>query len=106
MYAIIEDGGKQYQVCPGDVIDIEKREFGEGQDSIELEQVLLVKDDKGTYVGTPMVAGAKVVAKVAGAVKGTKLKMLKLRRRKNSRTHKGHRQGYLRVSIGEIQSGA
>ena len=106
MYAIIEDGGKQYHLCQGDVIDVERRQLPAGQDTIEFENVLLVKDDQGTYVGTPILEGAKVVAKVDGPIKGTKLKMLKLRRRKNSRTHKGHRQEYLRVSITEIHSGA
>ncbi len=106
MYAIIENGGKQYFLCQGDVVDIERCELAEGQDTVEFEQVLLIKDDKGTHVGTPILTGAKVVAKVNGPVKGTKLKMLKFRRRKNSRTHKGHRQEYLRVRIVEIHSGA
>ncbi|MCK4850642.1 MAG: 50S ribosomal protein L21 [Phycisphaerae bacterium] len=106
MYAIIEDGSKQYRLCQGDVVDVEKRQIAAGQNTIELDQVLLIKDDKGTHVGTPILAGAKVIAKVNGPAKGKKLKMLKLRRRKNSRTHKGHRQEYLRVSIAEIHSGA
>ena len=106
MYAIIEDGGKQYRLCLGDVVDVERRQIASGQNTIELDQVLLVKNDEGTYVGTPILAGAKVIAKVNGPVKGKKQKMLKLRRRKNSRTHKGHRQEYLRVSISEIHSGA
>ncbi len=106
MYAIIEDGSKQYRLCQGDVVDIERRQIAAGQNTIELDQVLLVKNDEGTDVGTPILAGAKVVAKVTGSVKGRKLKMLKLRRRKNSRTHKGHRQEYLRVRIVEIHSGA
>ena len=106
MYAIIENGGKQYFLCQGDVIDIERCELAEGQDTVEFEQVLLIKDDKGTHVGTPVLTGAKVVAKVNGPVKGTKLKMLKFRRRKNSLTRKGHRQKYLGVTIAEIHVGA
>ena len=106
MYAIVENGGKQYLLRQDDVINIERCELAEGQDTIELDQVLLLQDDKGTHVGTPILAGAKVIAKVSGAVKGNKLKMLKFRRRKNSMTHKGHRQGYLQVRIAEIQSGA
>ena len=105
MYAIIADGGKQYQVGVGDVLDIEKREIPDGQSSVELDQVLLVKADQGVVVGTPMVAGAKVVATINGPIKGKKLKMLKFRRRKKSKTHIGHRQGYLRVTITEIHSG-
>lgn len=106
MYAIIENGGKQYYLSQGDVVNIERCELAEGQDTLELDQVLLIKDDKGTHVGTPILKGAKVVAKVNGPVKGTKLKMLKFRRRKNSRTLKGHRQGYLGVTITEIHVGA
>lgn len=105
MYAIVENGGKQYFLRQDDVLNIELCELAEGQDTVELDQVLLVKDEKGTHVGTPTLAGAKVVAKVSGAVKGSKLKMLKFRRRKNSMTHKGHRQGYLQVKIAEIHSG-
>ncbi len=103
MYAIIEDGSKQYRLCQGDVVDLERRQIAPGQNTIELDQVLLVKNDEGTYVGTPILAGAKVVAKVTGPAKGKKLRMLKLRRRKNSRTHTGHRQKYLRVTIAEIR---
>ena len=105
MYAIVADGGKQYQVGVGDVLDIEKREIPAGQSTVELDQVLLVKGEKGTSVGTPTVAGAKVLATVNGLIKGKKLKMLKFRRRKKSKTHIGHRQGYLRVTITEIQPG-
>ncbi len=106
MYAIIENGGKQYFLCQGDVVNIERCELAEGQDTVELDQVLLIKDDKGIHVGSPILTGAKVVAKVNGPVKGTKLKMLKFRRRKNSRTHKGHRQGYLGLTITQIHAGA
>ena len=106
MYAILEDGGKQYRVSQGDVIDIEGREVPEGQDTLELDSILLLKDDHGTTVGTPTVPGAKVSAKVNALVKGAKVKIFKLRRRKNSSTQQGHRQGYLRVTITEIHSGS
>ena len=106
VYAIVENGGKQYFLHQDDVLNIDKCDLAEGQDTVELDQVLLIKDEKGTHVGTPVLAGAKIVAKVSGPVKGTKLKMLKFRRRKNSMTHKGHRQEYLQVKIVEIHSGA
>lgn len=106
MYAIIEDGGKQYRVSQGDIIDIEIRVVPDGKDTIELDKVLLIKDDKHTVVGAPIVAGAKVLARIDGSVKGKKLRMLKYRRRKNSSTRHGHRQKYLRVAITDIRANA
>ncbi|NIA06760.1 MAG: 50S ribosomal protein L21 [Actinobacteria bacterium] len=102
MYAILEDGSKQYQISQGDTIDIETRVIPEGQNTIEFDRVLLVKDDKGTQVGTPIVPGAKVIARINSPVKGPKIKIFKLRRRKNSSTRVGHRQKYLRVTIDNI----
>ena len=104
MYAILEDGSKQYQVSQGDTIDIQTRALSDGQDTIEFDRVLLIRDDKGTQVGTPIVPGAKVTARINSTVKGRKLKMLKFRRRKDSSTRTGHRQGYLRVTIHQITS--
>lgn len=106
VYAILQDGPKQYQVSQGDAIDVETRELPKGKKTIEFDRVLLVKDDKATHVGTPTVSGAKVVARINGPVKASKLKMLKLRRRKNSSTHKGHRQTHLRVTIADISVSA
>ena len=102
MYAILQDGPKQYQVSQGDVIDVETRKIPEGQNTIEFDRVLLVKDEQGTHVGTPTLPGSKIIARINGPIKGSKLKMLKYRRRKHSSTHKGHRQSYLRVTISEI----
>ena len=102
MYAILEDGGKQYQVSTGDTIDIQIRAIADGQDTLEFDHILLVRTDEGTKVGDPIVPGAKVIARIDSAVKGPKLKMLKFRRRKDSQTRTGHRQKYLRVTIDEI----
>ena len=102
MYAILEDGSKQYQVSPGDTIDIETRAIAKGQNIIKFDRILLLKDDKSTKVGTPIIPGAKVTARINSPVKGPKIKMLKLRRRKNSSTRAGHRQKYLRVTIDNI----
>lgn len=102
MYAIIEDSGRQYQISQGDVLDVETRAIPEGQNNIEFDRVLLVKDDQGTRVGTPTLPGAKIIARIESPIKGTKLKMLKFRRRKDSRTQRGHRQKYLRVTIADM----
>ncbi len=104
MYAILEDGSKQYQVSKGDTIDIQTRAIPQGQNTIEFDRVLLLRDDKGTQIGTPIVPGAKVIARIDLSVKGPKLKMLKFRRRKNSSTRIGHRQKFLRVTIDEIKA--
>ena len=63
MYAVIESGGKQYRVSPGDVIQVEKLDTPEGQ-TVDFSQVLLVSDDQGVRVGNPVLSGAMVTAKV------------------------------------------
>jgi large subunit ribosomal protein L21 len=102
VYAIIEDGGKQYKVEEGQVLDVELRDVAEGASTIEFDRVLLLGEGAGSKVGTPVVAGAKVVAKIQDNVKGPKLDMLHFIRRKGHCTHKGHRQKYIRVQIEKI----
>ena len=106
MYAIIEDSGKQFKVSEGDKIRVDLRETPEDQQQIEFDRVLLTSDESGVSVGTPLVKGAKVVAKVDEPVKGEKLRIVKYRRRKNSSTCTGHRQKYLAVTIDQILSPA
>ena len=102
MYAIIEDGGKQYKVEPGERISIELRDVPEGQDQIEFDQVLMVRDDETVLVGQPVLAGAKVVGKIENHTVGPKLYPTQIRRRKNSQRRIGHRQKYLEVEITSI----
>ena len=102
MYAIIEDGGKQYLVEQGLELNIELQDLAEGAKTITFERVLLVGAGETTKVGTPIVAGAKVTATLLGPSKGPKLDTLVFRRRKNSKKAIGHRQHYLRVKIDEI----
>ena len=61
-------------------------------------------DEKGVRIGKPLVEGAKVTAEVVGEIKGPKLEIVKVRRRKNSRRHTGHRQKYLRVRVTAIEA--
>ena len=103
MYAIIEDSGTQFRVEQGQTLDIDLRDAQKGS-SVTFDRVLLVADDKGVRIGKPMVDGAKVTAEVLGESKGPKLEIFKLRRRKNSRRHTGHRQGYLRVKVTAIEA--
>jgi len=102
VYAIIEDGGRQYKVSSGDKLYVDLRAVPEGQDTIEFAQVLAVGEGADARIGQPLVAGAKVVAKVVGQVKGHKLRSVKFRRRKNYRRKLGHRQQYLAVTVSDI----
>ena len=109
MFAVIEQGGKQYKVSQGDVIKIELTEVAPDAKSIEMDKVLYVSDGKKIQVGTPYVDGAKVIASFAATaeeavVKGPKLYPTHLRRRKHSSTRVGHRQKYLQVVIDTIEA--
>ena len=95
MYAIIEQGGKQYKVSQGDVLNIELTEVADDAKTIELDKVLFVSDGKDVKIGSPYLDGAKVIAsfKATAAdsvVKGPKLYPLHFRRRKNSQRKIGH----------------
>jgi large subunit ribosomal protein L21 len=102
MYAIIEDGGKQYRVEKGDTLFVETRELPAGAKSIEFDRVLMLGDGAQSRIGTPWVAGAKVSATLMKAVRGPKLEIVKFRRRKGYKLHKGHRQNLLQVKIEKI----
>ena len=101
MYAIIEDSGTQLRVEKGQTLDIDCREATAGS-TVTIDRVLLVADEKGVRVGRPTVEGAQVTAEVIGRTQGPKLEVVKLRRRKSSRRHTGHRQPYLRVRVTDI----
>ena len=101
MYAVIESGGKQYRVSPGDVVKLEKIDVPVGEEVV-FEQVLLVKNDQ-TIVGNPLVAGAKVLGEVVEQGKGKKIIVFKYKRRKGYRKKRGHRQLYTAVKIKEIK---
>ncbi|MBL7139425.1 MAG: 50S ribosomal protein L21 [Planctomycetes bacterium] len=102
MYAIIDDSGTQLRVEEGQTIQIDTRDAEPGA-SITFDRVLLVADKKGARVGKPLIEGAKVTAEVIGPDKGPKLEVVKVRRRKRSRTHVGHRQSYLTVRVTAIE---
>jgi large subunit ribosomal protein L21 len=103
MYAIIEDSGAQFRVEQGQLLDIDLRNAAPGT-SVTFDRVLLVADEQGVRVGKPVVEGAKVTAEVIGEERGPKLEIFKLRRRKSSRRHTGHRQSYLRVRVTAIEA--
>ena len=101
IYAIIETGGKQYKVTPGQVIDVERLDIIEG-DTVELEKVLLIDDDEKVTIGTPTVDGAKVVAISQGEGKGEKVIVFKYKPKTRYRKKTGHRQTYTRLVIDKI----
>jgi len=104
MYAVIETGGKQYRVEPGDTLDIERlTDSGEG-DAVEFDRVLLVGDEENVQIGTPTVDGATVKASLVGEVRGPKVRIFKYKRRKGYRRTKGHRQDLHRVRIEDIRT--
>ena len=109
MYAVIEQGSKQYKVAQGDYLDIELAETAPDAKTIELDKVLFISDGETVKIGTPYLEGAKVIASFKttaeeAVVKGKKLYPMHFRRRKHSRRRIGHRQKYLRVVIEEIQA--
>lgn len=109
MYAVIEQGGKQYKIAEGDCINIELADVAPNAKKMELDKVLLLNDDKKVTVGTPYVKGAKVVVSFnntaeQSVVKGKKLYPMHLRRRKNSKRRIGHRQKYLQVVVDKIKA--
>ena len=105
MYAVIKTGGKQYKVAKNDVIQVEKL-AGEAGSSVNLEEVLLVADDKGVTVGAPTVDGATVTATVVEQARGDKIVVFKKHRRKNYRRKAGHRQDLTVLRIADIKIGA
>jgi large subunit ribosomal protein L21 len=103
MYAIIEEGGRQYKVTSGDTILID-REAKDDEKSITFDRVLLVAGEGTPKVGLPVVAKATVTADVVGEEKGDKITIQKYKRRKGYHKKIGHRQRYLRVKITGINA--
>lgn len=101
IYAIVQTGGKQYKVSPGDIIEVERLPAEEGS-TVELNQVLLVADGEKMRAGTPIVEGAKVIAEVVGESKGEKVIAFKYKSKVRYRRMKGHRQLHTRLAIKEI----
>lgn len=101
MFAIIQTGGKQYRVSPGDILRVELLP-GERGDEVLLEQVLLVADGDAIQVGQPLVAGARVVSEILRQGKAKKILVFKKKRRKKFRRRQGHRQLYTALEIKDI----
>ena len=103
MYAIIETGGKQYKVSEGDIITVEKLGVEAGSE-YTFENVLAVNNGEKLTVGTPVVAGASVVASVIGDGKAKKVIVYKYKRKTGYHKKNGHRQAYTKVKIEKINA--
>ncbi len=104
-YAIIQHGGKQYRVSPGDELNVERtaRDLKAG-DSLSFDQVMLVSSGDEVRVGKPVVEGVQVKAQVLDAVRGPKVIVFKKKRRKGYKRTQGHRQDYYRVRVESIEA--
>lgn len=109
MYAVIEQGSKQYKVAEGDCLNIELTDVDPDAKTIELDKVLIVSDGEEAKIGTPYLEGVKVIASFKttaqdAVVKGEKLYPTYFRKRKNSKKRIGHRQKYLQIVIDKIEA--
>ncbi len=103
MFAVIETGGKQYKVCEGDILFIEKID-AEAEATVKFDKVLAVSSESGFKVGAPYVDGAAVEAKVVKQGKGKKIYIIKYKPKKNEKKKMGHRQLYTKVEITKIEA--
>jgi len=104
VYAVFKTGGKQYRASQGDKLRVERLDAGVG-DTVEFDEVLLVGEGADVRIGTPTVAGGKVSGTVTAQGRGTKVEVIKFKRRQNYKRTQGHRQYFTEVEITSI-SGA
>ena len=103
MYAIIENGGKQYKVAEGDVVKVELLP-NEVNSAIELDKVIAIENEGQLSIGNPYVAGAKVSATVLEHGKGKKVVVFRYKPKKNIRKKNGHRQPFTALKIEKIMA--
>ena len=103
IYAIVETGGKQYRVQPGETVRIEKLTANEG-DTVVLDKVLMVNTDGNLNVGAPYVTGATVTATVKTQGRAKKIIVFKYHNKTNYRRKTGHRQSFTAVTIEKIEA--
>lgn len=109
MQAVIESGGKQYRVQPGDFVQVEKLE-GKVGSTIRFDQILFAskpgEPESQIWLGKPYLAGAHVEAEIVGQGRGEKILIIKMKRRKQYRRTQGHRQFYTQLLVTAVQNGA
>jgi len=103
MYAVVKTGGKQYRVSKGDRVKIEKIP-GEVGTEVNFDQVLMIGGTEDVKVGTPVVSGATVTARIVKQDRSKKVTVFKFKRRQGYKKKQGHRQAYTQVEITGIES--
>ena len=104
-YAIVQHGGKQYRVSPGDELNVERTESDlKAGDSLTFDHVMLISQGDDLRVGKPVVEGALVKTQVVTALRGEKIIVFKKKRRKGYKRTQGHRQDYYRVRVESIEA--
>jgi large subunit ribosomal protein L21 len=102
VYAIVQSGGHQVKMIPGETLVVDLLGIEKGAE-VNFDQVLMIEKDGGELMaGAPFLAGARVVAVVDGVARGPKIRVFKKKRRKGMRRTKGHRSSYTRVTVKEI----
>jgi len=101
MYAVVKTGGKEYRVSQGDLIRVEKME-GKVGDQVTMKDILMVSHEDQVQVGNPLLANAVITGQIVQQVKGKKVLTYKMKRRKNYRRTKGHRQTYTYIRVNDI----
>ena len=104
MYAVVKTGGREYRVSKGDLIRVERLE-GKVGDQVELKDVLMVSNEGETKVGTPHLTNVVIKGEIVEESKGKKVLTYKMKRRKNYRRFKGHRQTYTYLKVNDINLG-
>ena len=103
MYAVVRTGGKKYRFGVGDSVKVEKLPDEVGN-IVELSQILMVSDGGEVKVGTPLVTGASVKAEIVGHGRNKKIRVFKMKRRKQYRRTQGHRQAFTQLKVTEINA--
>lgn len=101
MYAVIKTGGKEYRVSQGDTIRVEKLK-GKVGDQVEVKNVLMVSQEAQVQVGAPYLTNAVIMGEIVQEIKGRKVMTYKMKKRKNYRRFKGHRQTYTYLKVNDI----
>ena len=101
MNAVVKTGGKEYRIAKGDLIRVEKME-GKVGDQVTMKDILMISDEDKVQVGNPFLTNAVITGEIVQQVRGKKVLTYKMKRRKNYRRTKGHRQTYTYVRVNEI----
>jgi len=101
MYAVVKTGGKEYRVSKGDIIRVEKLK-GKVGDQVEVKDVLMISEEGEIQSGDPYLANVVIVGEIVQEIKGRKVMTYKMKKRKNYRRFKGHRQTYTYLKVNDI----